>query len=188
MNTTSYKVNELLYDANLMAQSKDYDSAISNYNKILKLDEFNQKALYNKSLILFELNNTAEALATINILIEYFPNNIKAYKLKAEIYLYNNDIENCIFTYNSLFEIYPNLYNLRSDLIKILIENYNNSDIMISNLYDNALILLNNNTNTAIASKAMYLLKENNLYYSLLLYLNDKKAWEEYNNPSLDSN
>ncbi len=187
LNTTSYKIDELLYEANIMAQNKDYEKAITTYNQILELDEFNQKALYNKSFILFKSKNTLEAISSVNLLIEHYPNNIKAYKLKADIYLYNNDIENVIKTYNYIFEIYPNLYDLRSEFIEILIDNYNNDSIIQSNLYDNAIILVNNNINNDIATKALYLLNKDNREYSLLLYLNNKKAWEEFNTPSLDS-
>lgn len=187
LNTNSYKIEILLNEANSSAKNNNFDDSITKYNLILDIDNFNQKALYNKSLILFEDKKIDEALQTIEILIEKYPNNIKGYKLKADIYLYNNDIENMLKIYNSLFKTYPNLYNLRSDLIKILIENYKNDSIIISNLYDNAIILIENNENTQIASEALYILNKNNIDYSLLLYLNDKKAWEEYNTPSLEN-
>lgn len=188
LSTNTYKINNLLYDANLKAQNKEFVSAIQIYDQILEIDEFNTKALYNKSLILFEYNKNNEALTTINLLIQKQPNNIKAYNLKADILLYNNDIENLINTYNNLLEIYPNLYNIRATLLEILIENYDDeSPIIISTINSNSKILLENNSNIELASKALSLINKDTLDYSLFFYLNDKKTWEEINNPSSDN-
>ncbi|MGD1822575.1 MAG: tetratricopeptide repeat protein [Pleomorphochaeta sp.] len=185
LNSDSYKIEKLLYDANLSASENDYSQSINYYDQILDIDSSNQKALYNKAIILFDKKSYQESLYNTNLIIKKFPNNLKAYELKCEIYLKLDDISNLINTYNTIFEIYPYLYEQRYNFNEILISNFDiNNSIIVSNLYKNSIILIEDEEYNESAIKALNLLYENNDEYSILFYLYNKKAWEELYFPS----
>lgn len=171
---------KLLSQANDSAINKDYDLSIDIYNKILKKDNLNQKALYNKAIVLYEKGNTQEALKTLNSLIKINKYNEKAYLFKIKIYTEIKDIDSAIEEYQKIIKITPNNYSIRNEFITLLLDNFDNTDAFYSKLIkENSLFLIERNKNISLAAKALCIIEKNNAEYSALLYLNDKKIWEE---------
>jgi len=180
--TTYISLNneKLLSQANDSAINKDYDLSIDIYNKILKKDNLNQKALYNKAIILNEKGNTQEALETLNSVIKINKYNEKAYLFKIKIYTEMKDINSAITEYQKVIKITPNNYSIRNDFINLLLNNFDKNNAFHSQLIkENALFLIERNKNISLAAKALCIIEKNNAEYSALLYLNDKKIWEE---------
>ncbi len=180
--TTYISLNneKLLSQANDSAINKDYDLSIDIYNKILKKDNLNQKALYNKAIILNEKGNTQEALETLNSVIKINKYNEKAYLFKIKIYTEMKDINSAITEYQKVIKITPNNYSIRNDFINLLLDNFDKNNAFHSQLIkENALFLIERNKNISLAAKALCIIEKNNAEYSALLYLNDKKIWEE---------
>lgn len=180
--TTYISLNneKLLSQANEYAINKDYDLSIDIYNKILKKDNLNQKAVYNKALVLNEKGNTQEALETLNSLIKINKYNEKAYLFKIKIYTEIKDINSAIKEYQKVINITPNNYSIRYDFITLLLDNFDNNDAFYSKLIkENSLFLIERNENISLAAKALCIIEKNNAEYSALLFLNDKKIWEE---------
>lgn len=183
-NLSSYKIETLLNQANEFASSSNFNDAIITYDKILDIDATNQKALYNKAIVLIELEQYNQALSSINESIENDFNNIENYKLKINVYKELNNINGCIKTYLNLFNIYPYLYEERYNFNKYLISVFDiNNTLIKSNLYENSLFLLKEKHKITSALKGLNLLDKNNLEISSILYIYDKKIWEEINLP-----
>lgn len=180
--STSISLNneKLLLKANESALNKEYDISIDIYNQILKKDNLNQKALYNKAIVLNEKGNYQEALSILDSLIKINKYNEKAYLYKIIIYTEKKDIDSAIKEYEKIIQISPNNYSIRKNFINLLLENYNVNNVYYYNLIkENSLFLIEKNKNIDIAAKAMCIIEKNNAEYSALLYLKDKKMWEE---------
>ena len=178
VDNTDYIENSLL-EANNHILNEDFVKAIEIYDLILEKEPTNPKTLYNKAIVLNHIGKKDESLNFLDLLIQNFPHNIKAYELKIKFLKQENDFESVIDCYLSLLELNENLYDFRIDFIKFLSslnEDFNNkyNDL----IKKNALFLLNKNEHSVDALIALCTIENNNAEYSALLLLKDKKAWE----------
>ena len=172
-------IENSLLEANNHILNEDFVKAIEVYDLILEKEPTNPKTLYNKAIVLNHIGKKDESLNILDLLIQNFPHNIKAYELKIKFLKQENDFESVIDCYLSLLDLNENLYDFRIDFIKFLSslnEDFNNkyNDL----IKKNALFLLNKNEHSVDALIALCTIENNNAEYSALLLLKDKKAWE----------
>ena len=187
LNNETY-INKSLLQANEFVENNKIDEAINLYTEILDKNPTNQKALFNKALLLKNQKNSQKALITLDKLIINYPNNTKAYQLIIEIYKEASNTEKVISTYNSLLSTSPFLYPIRADYLDFLISAYEEGNsLLYSQINENALFLLEENREIKTAIIALCTIEKNNAEYSALLYLKDNKTWNEIYAPSLSN-
>ncbi len=186
-NNTTY-INKSLLQANEFVENNKFDEAINLYTKILEKDSTNQKALFNKSLILKNQNNYKQSLIILDKITKNYPNNLKAYQVKIGIYKEDKNTEKVISTYNSLFSISPFLYSIRAEYLEFLVSGYQEGNTLLySQINENSIFLLEENREIKTALKALCTIEKNNAEYAALLYLKDKKTWKEIYSPTLSN-
>lgn len=187
LNNSTY-INKSLLEANTYIKNSKFEKAIEVYDKILLKQPLNQKALFNKAVLLRNSNNNEDALEILSLLIETYPNNIKPYQLKIEILRDMDNSDKVIKTYNSLFSLTPYLYTYRAQYLEYLISIYKIEEKSIYNeIKENSLFLLSQNQETNTALKALCTIEKNNAEYSALLFLENEKSWNEIYSDSLEN-
>lgn len=178
LDNTTFIENSLL-EANNHLINEENEKALDIYDSILEKEPLNQKALYNKAVVLNYMQQTEKSLQIIDILIENYPENIKAHNYKIKILKQSHDYASIIDSYNQLLESNINLYNVRVQFIEFLLSiNTQFKGQCNDQIKQNALFLLDKNEQSVDALKALCTIDKNNAEYSALLFLIDKKVWE----------
>lgn len=88
----NYEVDEYLNNAVTKAELKDYQSAIQECNKAIKLDAKNERSYFFRSMFKSNLKDYLGAIQDCNKVIEFNPKSAKAYIKRAMIKKTTNDI------------------------------------------------------------------------------------------------
>ncbi len=86
---------------------KDYNSAMSDLNRVLKDEPGNALTLYNRSLINAQVGNYEEALSDMDRVININPNNVLAYFNRASYFIEMERWQDALEDYDRAIELYP---------------------------------------------------------------------------------
>jgi pentatricopeptide repeat protein len=102
------KIERLLERGNELAEQGDYDGAMAEYQKVLKVDEGNALAHNNLGIIYKRKGLYITAVEEFKAALEGLPNYFKAYNNLANVYFERGDYEDAVKYYNKCLSIKPN--------------------------------------------------------------------------------
>ncbi len=105
-NIDAYKNQGFSYD-----NKKDYDLAIAEYNKVIKLDPNSANAYYNRGLAYYHKKEYDQAIADYNKAIAINPNYTDAYIYRGNAYNEKKESDKAMADYNKAIAIDPNSTN-----------------------------------------------------------------------------
>ncbi len=98
----------LLERGNELAEQGDYDGAMTEYQKVLKIDERNALAHNNLGIVYKRKSLYISAIEEFKAALEGLPNYFKAYNNLANVYFERGDYDNAVKYYNKCLSIKPN--------------------------------------------------------------------------------
>jgi len=102
-NILAYKKRGVAYSA-----EKQYDKAISDYNKALKIEVNDEEIYYNRGNAYLEIGEYEKAILDYTYALKIKPNDPKIYYNRANVYIKIRDYEKAISDYNEALKINPN--------------------------------------------------------------------------------
>jgi tetratricopeptide (TPR) repeat protein len=93
---------------NELAEKGDYDGAMAEYQKVLKIDERNPLAHYNLGIIYKRKGLYISAVEEFKAALEGLPNYFKAYNNLANVYFEREYYDDAVKYYNKCLAIKPN--------------------------------------------------------------------------------
>lgn len=124
--------NLLLYSswASMLQHFEKFEEAKNKNLMILQIETYNEQALYNLAMCEFRLNNIDNALAALEKLTEFYPDNVDAKALEGKIYASVGKYDTAIDIFYSVTNSSNKHYNLFFDMAKAYFQ---------KNDYDNAI-------------------------------------------------
>lgn len=102
------EIERLLERGNELAQEGDYDGAMAQYQKVLKIDEKNALAHNNLGIIYKRKGLYITAVEEFKAALEGLPNYFKAYNNLANVYFEREYYDEAVKYYNKCLAIKPN--------------------------------------------------------------------------------
>jgi tetratricopeptide (TPR) repeat protein len=102
------KIERLLERGNELAEKGDYDGAMAEYEKVIKIDEKNALAHNNLGIIYKRKGLYISAVEEFKAALEGLPNYFKAYNNLANVYFERADYDDAVKYYNKCLAIKPN--------------------------------------------------------------------------------
>ena len=101
-NTFAYFNRAIMY-----YEQNDYNSAMSDLNRVLADEPGNALTLYNRSLINAQIGNLEEALQDMDRVIGINPGNVLAYFNRASVFIQMERWKDALEDYDKAIELYP---------------------------------------------------------------------------------
>ncbi|MEM9494949.1 MAG: tetratricopeptide repeat protein [Pseudomonadota bacterium] len=87
--------------------AEDYRASIADFDKAIELDPDLERAYLGKAQTLMDMKHHAEALQSLNAILQRKPETIQAYRMRSECFERLGDIENAIADQKRILEIMP---------------------------------------------------------------------------------
>jgi tetratricopeptide (TPR) repeat protein len=100
--------------------SDDLDEALACYNKILKSNPGDERALYRKSIVLFKKDMPEEGLLCVDSIVEYKPRSANAWKSKGAFLYAHDKEEEAQWSFNRAVENNPDDFVALFNLVLLL--------------------------------------------------------------------
>ncbi len=94
-------------------QNGDYESALKEYEAVLKLDPTNLAAMYNKGVVLLQLGKTKQAEDTLWDVLEMAPDHALAAKTLGQLYVDQKHYKSTLVAVDPVVEARPELADLQ---------------------------------------------------------------------------
>lgn len=93
---------------------KQYNQAISDYSRALKLDPKYLAAYYNRAQVYRQIDNHKKAIEDYTSVLEIDPNYYKAFNNRAVRYKKLKEYDNALADYTQLIKLKPNVFHLNN--------------------------------------------------------------------------
>ena len=103
----SQKIETLILNASHALSQNDLDSALSNYDQILKIDPKNTVALGNKGVVLANMQRYNESIPFFDQILKIDPNNVDALNNKAAALIKLGKYDDAALNFDKVLQIDP---------------------------------------------------------------------------------